>query len=46
MPLNIIQQEIYTDKINIRAHYCDSPLSFSVCPISGNIALVLAQDWL
>ena len=27
MPLDIIQQEIYTGSINIRAHSCDSPLS-------------------
>ena len=30
MPLDIIQQEIYTGSINIKAHSCDSPLSFSV----------------
>ena len=46
MPLDIIQQEMYTGSINIRAHSCDSPLSFSVCPISGNTALLLAEDWL
>jgi hypothetical protein len=32
MPLDIIKQEIYTGSINIRAHSCDSPISFSVCP--------------
>ena len=36
MPLDIIQQEIYTGSIKIRAHSCDSPPSFSVCPISDN----------
>ena len=46
MPLDIIQQEIYTGSINIRAHSSDSPLSSSVCPLSGNSALVLAWGWL
>ena len=29
MPLDIIQQEIYTGSINIRAHSCDCALSLS-----------------
>ena len=46
MQLDIIQQEIYTGSINIWAYSCDYPLSFTVCPISGNTALLLAEDWL
>ena len=30
MPLDIIQQEIYTGSINFRAHSCDCPLSLSL----------------
>ena len=44
MPLDIIKQEMYTGSTNIRAHLCDSPLSFSVCPMSGNTVLLLAKD--
>ena len=37
---------MYTGSINIRARSCDSPLSFTVYHISGNTALLLADDWL
>ena len=43
MLLDISQQEIFTGSINIRFHSCDSPLSFSVCPISGNIIISVSE---